>query len=409
MDKAAWGKFTVRGSQKVESLIGDMVAEIAELFGENLQPADYEALILLGGYGRGEGGVLWEKGVEKPHNNFDFILLSKNMSESENAKLKERLMVKVAEKSQKLKIGIDLSVISANKLRHSACRIIWYDMRFGHKTILGNSHFVPALTRFSQDKIPAWDARNLLVNRGTLMIINDLILEKSQLDMRFQRLIVKHIIKAIIGYGDTLLFFLDDYSWSYLQKQKNMQQRSDVDPQFKAIYDEAMNFRFQPDYPRYLAKDLNAWTEELRAHFQKIFLICESKRLQKQSISWTEYPHLAFEHAWGEQFFQAKPFAKKIYNLLSSPHSLADGNFKAKLGFKSLGAAGILPILFPIFAYKLSEPEFNIIAQNFLQSKQDFAALRRAYLRFWARYGDVNFINTLTKYEISLNEEGVSQ
>ncbi|MFO7895650.1 MAG: hypothetical protein R6U84_01775 [Candidatus Cloacimonadales bacterium] len=409
MDKAAWGKFTVRGTEKVEQLIRDMVAEIATTIIEDLPESDYEALIMLGGYGRGEGGVVIEAGMEKPHNNFDFILLSNNQSESENDRIKKALMLKLEAKSKKLNIGIDLSVISARKLQSAACRIIWYDMRFGHKTIYGNADFVPALRHFSLDKIPAWDARNLLVNRGTLMIINDLILEKAQLDEKLKRLIVKHIIKAIIGYGDTLLFFLDDYSWSYLQKQQKMQQRSDVNEKFKAIYDEAMNFRFQPDYPKYLAKDLGAWTEELREHFQEIFLLCESKRLQQQSIIWSQYPSKAFQHAWGEQFWQAKPFAKKIYHLLKTQKTLKSGNFKAKLGFKSLGEAGVLPILFPLFAYKLSEPKFKEIAQDFLDSPADFAALRRAYLRYWGKYGDLNFVNTLKKYKIALDEKGGPQ
>ena len=404
MDKQAWGKFTVCGTEVVEELIRNMIAEIVTVFEESLKPTDYEALIMLGGYGRGEGGVVIEDGVEKPHNNFDFILLSKNRTDEENGKMKQELMVKVGEKSRKLNIGIDMSVISASKLQHAACRIIWFDMRFGHKTLLGNAEFVPSLTRFSVDKIPAWDARNLLVNRGTLMIINDLLLEKEELNEDFKKLIVKHIIKAIIGYGDTLLFFLDDYSWSYVGKQKNMQKRTDVDIEFKTIYDDAMNFRFQPDYPKYLKKDLIEWSEELRGHFQKVFLICEAKRLNKKNITWAEYPTKAFENAWSDEILQPKPFAKKILNLLKSSKQLSTGSFTAKLGFKSLGEGGVLPIFFPLFAYQLHESAYQELAAKFLGSKEDFPALRRAYLRYWGKYGDANLINTLNKYQISLQD-----
>lgn len=404
MDRKSWGKFTVCGTEKVELLIQDMVEEIATAIISDLNEGDYEALIMLGGYGRGEGGVIIENGEEKPHNNFDFILISKNKNEAENAELKKKLMVQISEKSQKLNIGIDISVISAKKLQNADCRIIWYDMRFGHKTIYGNPDFVPSLTRFSIDKIPSWDARNLMVNRGTLMIINDLILQKDYLDYNLKKLIVKHIIKAIIGYGDTLLFFLDDYNWSYVQKQKNMRKRTDVNPKFKAIYEEAMNFRFQPDYPKYLIRDLYAWAEELRGIFKEVFLVCETKRLQQKSISWDEYPLKAFEYAWGDYFFQPKPLAKKLYNLLKSRKQLQEGNLLAKVGFKSLGEAGILPILFPIFAYKLENEKFIQIAEDFLNSKKDFLSLRKAYLRYWGEYADVNFINMLKKYEISIDD-----
>ncbi len=36
-------------------------------------------------------------------------------------------------------------------------------------------------TNFEVETIPSWDIRNLIVNRGTLLIINDLILEKENL------------------------------------------------------------------------------------------------------------------------------------------------------------------------------------------------------------------------------------
>jgi hypothetical protein len=404
MNKEYWGKFTVRGSAKLELLIQNMVEEIASAIISDLKEDDYEALIMLGGYGRGEGGVVIENGEEKPHNNFDFILISKNKNDYMNEELKKKLMFQISEKSQKLNIGIDISVISAKKLQNAECRIIWYDMRFGHKTIFGNSDFVPSLTRFSKDKIPSWDARNLMVNRGTLMIINDLIIQKNYLDYNLKKLIIKHIIKAIIGYGDTFLFFLGDYHWSYVQKQKNMRRRTDVNPKFRALYEEAMNFRFQPDYPRYLAKDLRIWIEELREHFKEVFLICETKRLQQKTISWDEYPFKAFEYAWGDYLFHPKSFAKKLYNLLKSKKQLQNGDLSAKLGFKSLGEAGVLPILFPIFAYKLESEKFIEIAGNFLNSEKDFSNLRRAYLRYWGKYGDINFINMLKKYDISLED-----
>ena len=400
-----WGKFTVRGTAKVEVLITEMIERIASAFEDNLQNIDYEALIMLGGYGRGEGGVVIENGIEKPHNNFDFILISKNLDDKQNEKLKQKLMVVLNVIIKEIGIGIDLSVISKNKLKNASCRIIWYDMRFGHKTILGNEKFVPALERFTIPKIPDWDARNLLVNRGTLMIINDLLMEKEHLDERFLKLVIKHVVKAIIGYGDTLLYFLDDYSWSYEQKQKNMRKRDDVDIEFKEIYEEAMNFRFQPDYPGFMKKDLKNWMEILRKHFEKIFLICESKRLKKADLNWDNYAESAFNFGLTDQMFQAKPLAKKIINIIKNSSSLDSGNFRTKLGFKSLGDAGIVPILFPLFAYKLENKKYLRLTADFLSTDIDFPKMRRAYLRYWGDLADANLINTLTKYEISLEEK----
>ncbi len=401
-----WGKFTVRGTEEVEKLITSMVSEIAEEFERNLKDVNYEALAMMGGYGRGEGGVVISDGVEKPHNNFDFVLLTNNMNDEENTALKKKIMGNLEPIINKIKIGIDLSVTSASKLKHASCRIIWYDMRFGHKTILGNKDFVPSLTHFTIPKIPDWDARNLLVNRGTLMIINDLLLEKQELDENFKKLIVKHIVKAIIGYGDTLLYFLDDYDWSYVEKQKRMRNRNDVDVEFKEIYDEAMNFRFQPTYDDFMKRDFTKWMDKLRVHFERIFLFCESKRLKKKDLNWDNYADTAFKFALSDEMFKCKPFAKKVIYFLKSKSYPGHGSLGSKLGFKTLDDAGVLPILFPLFAYHLENDYYREIAAKFLGSQnREFRNLRKAYLNYWGRTGDVNFINILTKYEISLNAE----
>ncbi len=403
MNTDNWGKFTVRGSEKVEKLIRKMISEIAEICQNYLEKENYDALVLIGGYGRSEGGVVITENKEKPHNNFDFVLLTKNLNERQNAETKKNLMKELQPVIKKIGIGIDLSVLSAQKLKTASCRIIWYDMRFGHKTILGDPDFVPSLKKFTVERIPDWDARNLMVNRGTLMIINDLLLQKEQLDEKFKKLIVKHIVKAIIGYGDTLLYFLHDYNWSYLEKQKRMRKNQRVEADFKKIYDEAMNFRFQPDYNKFLQKDFLNWMDELRTHFEKIFLFCEARRLHRPDLNWKNYAESAFKFALTEEITKFKPFAKKILNLLRNQTYPQKSSLVAKLGFKTLGMAGILPILFPLFAYHLKERSYLELAAGILSSSsKNFPELREAYLRQWGKTGDVNFDNMLKKYEISL-------
>jgi hypothetical protein len=405
MSTKKWGKFTVRGTEKVEELITSMVLKVANTVEKKLEGNEYEALILIGGYGRGEGGVVVVDGEERPHNNFDFVLIVKNLDGSAIDDLKKKMMQALEPVIKEIQFGVDLSVINAGKLRHASCRVIWYDMRFGHKTILGNASFIPSIQHFTIANIPDWDARNLLVNRGTLMIINDLLLEKSELSQDYKKLIVKHVVKAIIGYGDTLLYFLDDYNWSYVEKQKRMQKRSDVVPAFKAIYDEAMNFRFQPDYDNFLKKDLLKWMEELRIHFEKIFLICESKRLKKTNLNWENYAETAFKFALFDEITSLKPLAKKILAILKNRKYPGKGCPGAKLGFKTLRDDGVLPILFPLFAYHLQNADYRKLAANFLYAKStEFNDLRKAYLRYWGRVGDTNFINVLKKYEISLED-----
>ena len=68
-------RFTARGGPEVEARIRGAVSEAADVMRAVLRPEEYRAVVLLGGYGRGEGGVELRDGEERPHNNLDFLVI----------------------------------------------------------------------------------------------------------------------------------------------------------------------------------------------------------------------------------------------------------------------------------------------------------------------------------------------
>jgi UTP:GlnB (protein PII) uridylyltransferase len=48
-----WGRFTVRGTEAVEERITQMVHTIADTVAAAFSRDEYQALIMIGGYGRG--------------------------------------------------------------------------------------------------------------------------------------------------------------------------------------------------------------------------------------------------------------------------------------------------------------------------------------------------------------------
>ena len=67
-------RYTLDGGPQVESRIEDLVRAVAAEVENRVSSASYRALLLIGGYGRGEGGVEVRDGAEHPHNNLDFLL-----------------------------------------------------------------------------------------------------------------------------------------------------------------------------------------------------------------------------------------------------------------------------------------------------------------------------------------------
>lgn len=409
MTQPSWGRFTARGSAEAEALITALVTEIAASSQRFLSPEVCRALVLLGGYGRGEGGVVKTDRGERIHNNLDFLVITSSIPPEKQTQLRADLQQELAPLKDKYEVELDFAFIPESKLRRSPSLVMWYDMRFGHKTILGDASLVPSLTQFDLARIPAWDVRNLLVNRGTLLVINDQLIASRPLSPEDRKLLVKHAMKAIIGYGDALLFFSGDYHWSYAEKQRRMRKRGEVAESFRTLYDAALEFRFQPDYAAYEQRDLETWINGFREELATVHLFCESKRLCCPALSWKSYPGWAFSRALLDDRYSARAWAKKMVYMLKTKEKLANASPGAKLGFRSLGSRGVLPILFPVTGYQLQDPDFREMAVRYLgAASNDIHQIRSAYLRKWAEVGDTNFASVLRKWRIDLEPEGAA-
>ncbi|MBI2425853.1 MAG: hypothetical protein HYV27_23715 [Candidatus Hydrogenedentes bacterium] len=401
-----WGRFTLRGGAAVEARITAMVEEVAALTASLLKPEEYRALVVLGGYGRGEGGVEAIDGDERPHNNIDFLFLTTESLREDLGAVRTRIETALRPIMKAYAIEIDISVMNASKLQHASNLMIWYDMRFGHKTVLGDAGFVPSLTRFERETIPAWDARNLLVNRGTLLVINDALLDEAAGAAESRDLITKHIMKALIGYGDALLFFKGQYDWSYAEKQRRVRTCPGIADSFRALYDEAAEFRFTPDYARYRDRDARDWMDAIREAVREVHRECESIRLAVPALTWEDYPARAFTHTLFDEPAVPRAWAKKVYYGMKAESAPAALPWLARLGYRAGGERNRMAVLFPMVAYALDAAPLRELARQGLAARNTTAReLRRAYLVQWGRYGDVNFSSSLRKWKISLEPE----
>jgi hypothetical protein len=400
-----FGRFTVDGGPEVEQGLADLVEEVGAAFARELRPEQYRALLVIGGYGRGEGGVEVVEGRERPHNNVDFMLVLRGASGPGQDGLRRRLVDVLSGLAAAHGIGLDLGVVTEARLRHAPCLILWHDMHFGHKTVIGDPTFAPSLTRFATRRILPSDALNLLVNRGTLLLINDLLLARGGIGERERRLVVRHAVKAVIGTGDAVLFFLGDYHWSYVEKQRRMAARQDVPAALRELYEACVRFRFRPSHDAFAARDLAAWMVELRATLQPVHLACERLRLALPELTWTGHAEAALRAALREEAASPRGLARKARNLFRALPVPPGLTAAAALGFRATGPRGVLPVLFPAIAYDLPDPAARERARVALgASSTEAAALRRAYLRAWAVDGDPNFSGLLSALGLSLED-----
>ncbi len=398
-----FGKLSLKGSTHFEEKMTAVLNNISNDIESSINPDYYKCVILIGGYGRGEGGVINIGNVEFPHNNLDFLIISKGINQNKEMKLREDIDQIISKNCSLLNIDFDLAIFSEMKLNLCEPLVITYDMRYGHKVISGDSKFLKNMCRFSLANIPSWDIRNLMVNRGTLLTINDLILSKNHHTMKEIKTVIKHWIKAIIGYGDALLYYNGVYHYSYLEKKIRMSEQKNIDTSFKKLYDEAMNFRFEPNYERYLQLDLMQFQKELKNTLQQIHLQCEIMALKDKDVKWVSY----FETAVSSSFSQSKSLKavlKQIKNLFLNTHTIKTLSLKNKVKTKMLGIRGTLPLIFPYVAFEVNDDKTLKILNDFFNTKAiSEDSLKRQYLQYWGKYINTNF--SLKLYDI---EEDVS-
>ncbi|MBC8139352.1 MAG: hypothetical protein H8F28_26040 [Fibrella sp.] len=412
-------RYTVYGDSAVEARIASLLKDVSRRLSPQLPPSICRTLALIGGYGRGEGGVeTVSDGSMIPHNNFDFlVIVRESVSVSAMAKLKKELDTLLNEAMEVHNIELYLGIVNEQNLRNAPRRVIWHDIVEGHKTLLGDTSFLPELKRHADpDQILSEDVRDLLVNRGTLLLINDVILDRGELHLTLsdRRAIIRHAMKAILGYGDALLWSLGDYHWSYVERQLRMRnQVANVPESFRAQYEMAAEFRFRPRYEEYLLRDLSAWQDELRAELESVHWQFEWRRLGKSfEMDWSRLSERSLATYLPAPWIEPRLLARRVWNALRGGPGVdapIGSHWQARYGMRFTGMRELMPVLFPAVAYPDAITPDSLIWRSWVTkalgaSSDSPIALRRAYLRTWGQHGDVNFPHTLRVLGISLDE-----
>lgn len=394
--QTGWGQLTRYGDAALESHLSSLLKEISTQVKQHFDESSYRALLLTGGYGRGEGGVERRDGKTYAHNNMDLIWISPYHKPEKLNAIKRDFDLLLKPLSTKYGIDLDSFIISEFKLRNLPHLVMIYDMCHGHKTVLGDPGFLTRQFCLEPADILPSDVRNLMINRGALFLINQALLKKSHLTDKDQRTIIKHAVKGMIGYGDAFLFSKGQYHWSYAEKQKRMRQIPDASSELKALYEEAVSFRFEPDYSKYDQVNLAAWQARFLKIIPEIHLAFERWRLNRPGLEWSQYLTTAFEHELGLESNSLKLIVKKIRHLTQKKPAIKTGSKKAQLGYQVMGPFDVLATVFPAIAFDLVWPEVaSYLGQSDLH----------AFLKAWGTSVDNNLPDIFSRH--GLDPKGV--
>jgi hypothetical protein len=375
-------RFTIDGSAALEERLQNTCAEVLEQVRQCIPSARLQGVVLGGGYGRGEGGVLQTTSGESPYNDLEFYVFMTGNRFLNERKHRGALLRLTESLSAAHGLHIEFKIDSLYRLRRSPASMFSYDLVSGHRVVHGHSWlFAGCEHHLCAAALPAAEGSRLLLNRFTgLLLVKEMLAGDrfSGEEADFSR---RNLAKAQLALGDALLAHYGDYHWSCLERRHRLQQLADPFPhlaEIRAHHAAGVEFKLHP------FRSCESWAELADAHraicalAQGLWLWLESRRLRRGFSSTHEYA-LSPLRKW--------PGKSSWRNWV-----LTLGTFGTKALLRSSAARYPRERLFNALPLLLWDNEPEPQALRYLQRQlhtaaADWAGLVGAYKKVWSSYG----------------------
>lgn len=268
-------RFTVDGSQKFEKLILDQMKQIAAKAGPIFDEEHLHSIVLGGGYGKGEGGVLQVDGQEKTFNDYDLFVITSDITGSQKKRY-YRELEKISENlTEKFGIDVDFAFpINISEIKRLPFTQMWGELRHGYYTVLGKDGAVDIYPHSDLVMLPHSEAKKLILNRGVGLKLAGDRLKEIQDSEKIQSedidFISRNLVKAVLGLGDAHLILKGKFHHSYRTRLELVVKLDNLTDEFKSVYSEAVDYKLHPRL-NYGIKELETFYEKVQTMFSREF------------------------------------------------------------------------------------------------------------------------------------------
>lgn len=226
-------RFTYSGNSHAEKNIDDAIKKIAGDIASLPEAGKIRAVVLGGGYGRGEGGVTIDG---KPYNDFDFFVIP-------NEKISVNVFAQISQKwHDVLGIDIDFYIADMCEMHRNVSTLMMQELFAGYYVIYGDKKVFSGVPLIPFGQLPWREGARLLLNRGTGLLLSRRKIQ-DRVDQEFIR---RNIHKAALGCGDALLIASHDYQQTGMERLialKNLVPGTAL----AEFYEQALEYKYHPD------------------------------------------------------------------------------------------------------------------------------------------------------------------
>ncbi len=288
-------RFTRDGSDALESLIAQTCEEIGREV-TRIVPADkFQTLLLGGGYGRGEGGVLSTPDGDAPYNDLEFFLLISGHPRLNERRYGTAIHTLEHRMTEKIGIEVEFKILSLEKLASSPTTMFYYDLVCGHRVTVGPPTVLAACAHHADStRIPAHEATRLLMNRCSGLLFAAERLARSGITREDLDFIARNIAKAQLALGDAILATLGKYHWSCIERHQHLasiQEPALPMADLLAFHKDGVAFKLRPSPCTSTRDELQALHQAVAKAAWSVWSWQERKRLGISTASPVEYAH----------------------------------------------------------------------------------------------------------------------
>ena len=318
-------RFTIDGSPQLEAHLARTCEKIAAALHGMLPPRKLEAVLLGGGYGRGEGGVLRPPEGDRPYNDLEFYVCLRGSRLLNEKRYGHALHVLGEILTPQAGIEVEFKITSLRELATKPVSMFSYDLLAGHRWLIGREEQL-ARCQHHQDagQIPLSEATRLLMNRCSGLLFAQERLERPTFTAADADFVRRNVAKAQLALGDAILVCYGQYHRSATERHarldriarlENVSWLDDVLEHHAA----GVDFKLHPERSTSTREALAPIHREVTNLALVAWRWIEKRRLRAAFLTPQQYVELAL-HKCPESFF--------LRNVL--------------LNLKTLGPAGVL-------------------------------------------------------------------
>ena len=288
-------RFTLDGSAELEKHLERTCQQVLAGVRRLIPGRRLAGLLLGGGYGRGEGGVLKTGAGDRPYNDLEFYVFLRGNNFLDERRYHAAFDELGRQLSPVAGVEVEFKVLSLAKLRRSPASMFYYDLVVGNRRLWGAEGLLSDCERHRDaGGIPLAEATRLLLNRCSGLLFARERLERAEWSPEDADFVGRNLAKTQLACGDAVLTAFGQYHWSCLERHRRLRRLKAPEDlpwlsETRRHHHSGVAFKLRPRRTAASRSALTEMLEQLSSLSRQIWLWVESRRLNCSFVSARDY------------------------------------------------------------------------------------------------------------------------